>query len=73
MKREIVDHFEKTWKSYDEWFESHQALYLTELVALEKAVPSGLGLEIGVGTGRFAAPLKARFGLDPAIKMLRVA
>jgi len=26
MRREIVDHFEKTWKSYDEWFDGHQAL-----------------------------------------------
>jgi SAM-dependent methyltransferase len=73
MKREIVDHFEKTWKSYDEWFDGHQALYQTELTALKKVVPSGAGLEIGVGTGRFAAPLGVRFGLDPAIHMIRLA
>jgi len=73
MKREIVDHFEKTWKSYDEWFDGHQALYQSELAALKKAVPSGAGLEVGVGTGRFAAPLGVRFGLDPAIHMLRLA
>ena len=73
MKREIVDHFEKTWKSYDEWFDGHQALYQSELAALKMAVPFGTGLEIGVGTGRFAAPLGVRFGLDPAIKMLQVA
>jgi ubiquinone/menaquinone biosynthesis C-methylase UbiE len=73
MKREIVDHFEKTWKSYDEWFDGHQALYQSELAALKKVVPSGAGLEIGVGTGRFAAPLGVRFGLDPAIHMLRLA
>ena len=73
MKRDIVDHFEKTWKSYDEWFDGHQALYQTELTALKKVVPSGAGLEIGVGTGRFAAPLGVRFGLDPAIHMIRLA
>src|SRR4030043_640369 len=73
MKRDIVDHFEKNWKSYDEWFDGHQALYQTELTALKKVVPSGAGLEIGVGTGRFAAPLGVRFGLDPAIHMIRLA
>ena len=30
-------------------------------------------LEIGVGTGRFAAPLGIRLGLDPSIPMLRMA
>jgi len=73
MKREIVDHFEKTWKSYDEWFDGHQALYQSELAALKMAVPFGAGLEIGAGTGRFAAPLAVRFGLDPAIHMLQLA
>ena len=73
MNKEIVDHFEKTWKSYDKWFDGHQALYQSELAALKMAVPFGTGLEIGVGTGRFAAPLGVRFGLDPAIKMLQVA
>jgi ubiquinone/menaquinone biosynthesis C-methylase UbiE len=73
LKKGIVDNFEKTWKSYDEWFDGHQALYQTELTALKKVVPSGAGLEIGVGTGRFAAPLGVRFGLDPAIHMLQLA
>jgi ubiquinone/menaquinone biosynthesis C-methylase UbiE len=73
MKKGIIDHFEKTWKDYDAWFDSHQALYQSELAALKKAVRPGAGLEIGVGTGRFAAPLGVRFGLDPAIHMLRLA
>jgi ubiquinone/menaquinone biosynthesis C-methylase UbiE len=73
MKREIIDHFQRTWKDYDEWYDAHRALYQSELTALKKAVPSGIGLEIGVGTGRFAAPLAVRFGLDPAINMLRLA
>jgi SAM-dependent methyltransferase len=66
----LVDHFEKTWRQYDAWYGSHPALYATELAALKKAVPRGTGLEVGVGTGRFAAPLSARFGLDPSLSML---
>jgi SAM-dependent methyltransferase len=73
MNREIVDDFEKTWKDYDAWFDSHPALYQSELAALKQVIPAGSGLEIGAGTGRFAAPLGVRFGLDPAIHMLRLA
>jgi ubiquinone/menaquinone biosynthesis C-methylase UbiE len=73
MKREIIEHYERTWKDFDEWFDGHQTLYESELAALKMAVPSGAGLEIGVGTGRFAAPLQVRFGVDPAINMLRAA
>jgi len=73
MNREIIGHFQKTWKDFDEWFDAHRALYLSELAALKKAAPTGTGLEIGVGTGRFAAPLAVRFGLDPAINMLKLA
>jgi ubiquinone/menaquinone biosynthesis C-methylase UbiE len=31
------------------------------------------GLEIGVGTGRFAGPLGVKFGIDPALEMLGYA
>jgi ubiquinone/menaquinone biosynthesis C-methylase UbiE len=73
MNREIIDHFNRTWQDFDKWFDGHQALYQSELAALKMAVSLGAGLEIGVGTGRFAAPLGVRFGLDPAINMLRAA
>jgi hypothetical protein len=31
------------------------------------------GLEIGVGTGRFAVPLGVRWGVDPSIRMGKMA
>jgi ubiquinone/menaquinone biosynthesis C-methylase UbiE len=73
MRREIIDYYEKTWKDYDSWYDRHQAIYQSELAALKKVIPSGIGLEIGVGTGRFAEPLSVRFGLDPALNMLKQA
>lgn len=73
MSRDKIAYYEKTWRQYDKWFDTHQALYQTEIKALEKAMPSGLGLEIGVGTGRFASPLSVRYGLDPSFKMLKLA
>jgi ubiquinone/menaquinone biosynthesis C-methylase UbiE len=73
MKREIIDHHQKSWKDYDAWYDSHLALYETELRVLKKVISPGVGLEIGVGTGRFAAPLGLPFGVDPAMNMLKLA
>jgi ubiquinone/menaquinone biosynthesis C-methylase UbiE len=44
------------------------------LLAVRALLPwQGLGLEIGVGTGRFAAPLGISVGLDPSGEMLAYA
>jgi SAM-dependent methyltransferase len=52
---------------YDDWFERHRAAYLSELLAVRALLPlEGQGLEVGVGTGRFAGPLGVKFGIDPA-------
>jgi hypothetical protein len=46
------------YRRYDDWFERHRAAYLSELLAIRALLPwEGRGLEIGVGTGRFAGPL----------------
>jgi SAM-dependent methyltransferase len=56
---------------YDRWFPRHEAAYLSELLAVRALLPvEGRGLEVGVGTGRFAAPLGIEVGLDPAAAML---
>jgi ubiquinone/menaquinone biosynthesis C-methylase UbiE len=73
MNKKKVAHYEKNWQEYDEWYDTHQSLYRSEIKALEKVMPSGLGLEIGVGTGRFASLLSVRYGLDPSFNMLKLA
>lgn len=65
--------FDKNWERYDAWFERHGNIYLSELKALQKALPEGDGLEVGVGSGRFASPLDVKIGIDPSINMLRLA
>lgn len=70
MSKEKVAHYEKNWQEYDEWYDTHQSLYQSEIKTLEKVMPSGWGMEIGVGTGRFASPLSVRYGLDPSFNML---
>ena len=73
MNREKIAYYDKNWKEYDEWYDIHQAIYQSEIKALKKVVPSGIGLEIGVGTGRFASPFSVQFGLDPSLNMLKLA
>jgi SAM-dependent methyltransferase len=66
----FVQHHER----YENWFERHGAAYLSELVAVRALLPwTGRGLEIGVGSARFAAPLGVEFGIDPASAMLEYA
>ncbi|MEX1259166.1 MAG: class I SAM-dependent methyltransferase [Gemmatimonadota bacterium] len=66
-----ISPFETHCERYDEWFEAHRAAYVTELLALRPLIPwEGHGLEIGVGTGRFAGPLGVRVGIDPSDAML---
>lgn len=63
--------FEAHHTRYEAWFAKHAAAYVSELLALRPFVPwQGRGLEIGVGSGRFAAPLGVQVGLDPAPAML---
>lgn len=66
--------FDRHALEYDQWFDRHAPLYRSELKAVQRLVPSGgKGIEVGVGTGRFAAPLGIRFGVEPAEHMARLA
>lgn len=69
-----IQPFEDHWARYEDWFSQHEQAYISELLAVRCLVPwSGRGLEIGVGTARFAAPLGIQVGLDPSPAMLRIA
>ena len=66
-----IEPFEAHTERYEAWFERHDAAYIAELLALRPFVPlTGRGLEIGVGSGRFAAPLGVQVGIDPSRAML---
>ena len=53
-----IEPFEKYSQDYEEWFEKHQKLYEAEIKAVKKLIPPfANGIEIGVGSGRFAVPL----------------
>ena len=52
-----ISPFEKYAEQYERWFEKNRWVYEAELRAVKAMMPTvGIGLEIGVGTGRFAGP-----------------
>ncbi|MEF8808695.1 class I SAM-dependent methyltransferase [Natronomonas sp.] len=66
--------FETHTERYEDWFEKYDDAYQSELNALDRFVPAtGRGIEIGVGSGRFAGPLGIDIGIDPAEAMLEHA
>jgi ubiquinone/menaquinone biosynthesis C-methylase UbiE len=68
------DPFELYYERYDAWYENNRNAYLSEIEAVREVLPpGGRGLEIGVGTGRFAAPLDISKGIDPSGKMISLA
>ena len=70
-----IEPFEKYSDTYDEWFIKNIDLYEAELKAIRQLIPpSGLeGMEVGVGSGKFAAPLGIKIGVEPSEKMARKA
>lgn len=70
----MSDFFDKHYKRYDAWYDENKLAYLSELEAVKKVLPEkGYGLEIGVGSGRFTAPLGITVGIDPSKKMVELA
>jgi SAM-dependent methyltransferase len=69
----MIDVFEESAHEYDDWFSRHEIAYRSELAAVRSLLPIGRGLEIGVGTGRFAAPLRIEVGVEPAQAMAKFA
>ncbi len=65
--------FDNLVSDYEEWFEKHPEIYKEEIKTIKALLPKGKGLEVGVGTGRFAAPLGIKKGIEPSKKMAEVA
>ncbi len=66
--------FDKNVDQYEQWFVDHPLAYVSELHALRELLPgAGAGIEIGIGTGRFAAPLGIKKGVEPSSAMAELA
>jgi len=69
-----VESFENNINQYEQWFVDHPLAYVSELHAVRTLLPpTGSGIEIGVGTGRFAAPLGIKKGVEPSKAMAALA
>jgi SAM-dependent methyltransferase len=66
--------FDNNVNAYDAWFDIHEASYKLEIEAVRQLLPrTGEGVEIGVGTGRFAKPLGIHLGIEPSSAMRAIA
>jgi ubiquinone/menaquinone biosynthesis C-methylase UbiE len=69
-----ISAFDLAAEEYDNWFQQHENYYHSELNAIKKFIPGkGQGIEIGVGTGRFASQLGITIGIEPAHSMAQMA
>ena len=72
--KQVMNIFGRHYKKYDIWYERNKFAYLSELEAIKEVLPKeGKGLEVGVGTGRFAHALGITMGIDPSKNMIDIA
>lgn len=63
-------------KEYEEWFDKHQFIFQSEVLAIRELFPGGKnlrGIEVGAGTGRFADALGIKEAVEPADNMRKRA
>lgn len=67
--------FETYVLEYDSWYDRHKAIFNSEVEALREMLPPGesKGIEVGVGTGRFALALGIKEGVEPMEAMRSLA
>jgi ubiquinone/menaquinone biosynthesis C-methylase UbiE len=69
-----IEPFEKYSEKYEDWFERNEFVYKSEIQAIKELLPkTKKGIEIGVGSGRFAVPLGIKTGVDPSPRMREIA
>ena len=69
-----IQPFEEHLEEYEHWFVENRHAYQAELAAVRWHLPEGgRGLEIGVGSGLFAEPLKIQHGIEPSARMRAMA
>lgn len=72
-----VKPFQEHTEEYERWFDDHQMAYKSELAAVKmqllKVGENVRGIEVGLGTARFAEPLGIKEGVEPASHMRAIA
>ena len=69
--------FDKNVEAYEKWYEEYPEIYQSEITAIKEQLqklPENLrGIEVGLGTGRFALPLGIKEGVEPSEAMSKKA
>lgn len=74
MNTIAANFFDPIAKEYDQWFDENMHAFLSEVEAIKLFLPKqGKGIEIGVGTGRFAMELGIKYGIEPSENMAMYA
>lgn len=74
MKAKHRNPFDSIALEYDQWFDDHKITFLSELNTIKQFLPAkGKGIEIGVGSGRFAMEVGIKEGVDPSPQMAEIA
>ena len=69
-----IEPFEKHTIQYEDWFKKNEYAYQSEINAIKDILPNfSNGIEIGVGSGKFALPLGIKFGVEPSVEMRKIA
>jgi SAM-dependent methyltransferase len=69
-----IEPYEKHADACDDWYSRNRSAYESELEAIGRLLPKeGTGVEIGVGTGRFAAKFGIPIGVEPSMSMGKIA
>ncbi len=69
-----IEPFEKHTKQYENWFVENEYAYQSEVRAIKEILPDFKdGIEIGIGSGKFAQPLGIKFGVEPSYEMRKIA
>lgn len=61
---------------YEDWYKKYPFVFRSEVAAIKEFLPRGeniRGIEVGLGTGRFAKALGIKDGIEPAENMRAVA
>ena len=69
-----IDVFDRFAREYDQWFIENCFAYMSEVEAIRRYIPdSGLGVEVGAGSGRFSISFGITTGIEPSEEMARLA
>lgn len=69
--------FDEYVEQYEAWYKKYPEVYESEIEALKEqflTLPENIrGIEVGIGTGRFAKPLGIKEGIEPSLEMAKKA